>query len=97
MDEKVRKEAMDRLIYRELAIQEAARQGMTAAPEKIGEAIIRNWILRSSRSMTKENLRNLWTSNIIIFCDSVLPCLDYFFPSSCGFTASMLLTGAFLS
>jgi hypothetical protein len=36
-DKKIQKEALDRLIYRELAIQEAARQGMSVPPQAVGE------------------------------------------------------------
>jgi len=35
VDEKVKKEALDRLIYRELAVQEALREGMKVGPETI--------------------------------------------------------------
>jgi hypothetical protein len=41
VDEKVKKEALDRLVYRELAVQEAVRQGMKVAPEKIGDSLKR--------------------------------------------------------
>ncbi len=39
VDEKVRKEALDRLIYRELAVQEAIRQGIQAPPQNIDQEI----------------------------------------------------------
>lgn len=39
VDEKVRNEALDRLLYRELAVQAAVRQGMKVAPEKIGDEL----------------------------------------------------------
>ena len=35
MDQKIKKEALDILIFRELAIQEADRQGMKVAPEYV--------------------------------------------------------------
>lgn len=38
-DERVRKEALDRLLYRELAVQEAVKQGMRVPPEKIDQEI----------------------------------------------------------
>jgi len=34
-DEKIKKDALDRLIYRELAVQEAVRQGMKVRPEPV--------------------------------------------------------------
>lgn len=37
VDEKVRKEALDRLIYRELAVQEAVRQGMKVPTQAIAD------------------------------------------------------------
>jgi SurA-like N-terminal domain len=37
LDKKVRKEALDRLIYRELAVQEAVRQGMNVPPQVVSE------------------------------------------------------------
>jgi hypothetical protein len=39
IDEQVRKEALDRLIYRELAVQEAVKQGMRVPQEKIDQQI----------------------------------------------------------
>ena len=39
VDKKVRKDALDRLIYRELAVQEAKRQGMTVPPQGIDQEI----------------------------------------------------------
>ncbi len=39
VDAKVRKAAMDRLIYRELAVQEAVRQGMKVGPEEVALAL----------------------------------------------------------
>lgn len=38
-DEKVKKEALDRLIYRELAVQEALRQGMKVSPEVVTDEL----------------------------------------------------------
>jgi len=38
-DEKVRKEALDRLIYRELAVQAAQRQGLKVPPERIADSL----------------------------------------------------------
>jgi len=38
-DEKIRKEALDRLIYRELAVQEAKRQGMKAPKGAVAEEL----------------------------------------------------------
>jgi hypothetical protein len=37
LDKKIEKEALDRLIYRELAVQDAARQGITVPPQAVGE------------------------------------------------------------
>ena len=37
--EQINKDALDRLIYRELAVQEAQRQGMKATPEMIAKAL----------------------------------------------------------
>jgi len=39
VDEKVRKEALDRLIYRELAVQEAKRQGMQPPPGAVEDEL----------------------------------------------------------
>ena len=39
VDEKVRKEALDRLIYRELAVQEARRQGMQPPPGAVEDEL----------------------------------------------------------
>lgn len=39
IDQKVRQEALDRLIYRELAVQEAKRQGLTVLPNEIEEEL----------------------------------------------------------
>ena len=39
VDEKVRKEALDRLIYRELAVQEAMKQGLQVPPQNIDQEI----------------------------------------------------------
>jgi parvulin-like peptidyl-prolyl isomerase len=39
IDEKVKKEALDILIFRELAVQEAARQGMKVRPEAVDETM----------------------------------------------------------
>jgi len=39
IDAQVRKEALDRLIYRELAVQEAVRQGLMVSQEKIDQEI----------------------------------------------------------
>ncbi len=37
--EKIRKEALDNLIFAELAVQEAAKQGMTVSPERIEQVV----------------------------------------------------------
>lgn len=39
IDEKVKKEALDRLIFEELAVREAKKQGMKVAPEKIDDVV----------------------------------------------------------
>jgi hypothetical protein len=39
VDEKVKKDAMDRLIYRELAVQEAKRQGMGVPPAAVADEL----------------------------------------------------------
>ncbi len=39
IDAKVRKAALDRLVFRELAVQEATRQGMKVAPENVSSAL----------------------------------------------------------
>lgn len=39
LDDKVRQEALDGLIYRELAVQEAVRQGMKVPPEQIQDSL----------------------------------------------------------
>jgi len=36
---KIRKEALDNLIFNELAVQEAVRQGITVSPEKVNEVV----------------------------------------------------------
>jgi hypothetical protein len=39
LDKKIRQEALDRLIYRELAVQEAKRAGLKAPPEAVSEEL----------------------------------------------------------
>jgi hypothetical protein len=39
VDDRVKKEALDRLIYRELAVQEAGRQGLQAPPSAVEEEL----------------------------------------------------------
>jgi hypothetical protein len=56
VDEKVKKEALDRLIYRELAVQEAVRQGMRVPPEKIGDALRKIKAGLKSEDAFRENL-----------------------------------------
>jgi hypothetical protein len=56
VDEKVRKDALDRLIYRELAVQEAARQGMKVPLEKIGDEVKKVKTGMKSEQAYRENL-----------------------------------------
>jgi hypothetical protein len=75
-DEKVRKEALDRLIYRELAVQEAKKQGMKAPPDAVAgelkrikaemkteEAFRRNL---SKSGITEEDLKRQIERNLIV-------------------------------
>lgn len=55
-DQKVRKEALDRLIYRELAVQEAVRQGMRVPPEKIEDTLKKIKAGLKSEDAFRENL-----------------------------------------
>lgn len=55
-DQKVRKEALDRLIYRELAVQEAVRQGMKVPPEKIEDTLKKIKAGMKSEDAFRENL-----------------------------------------
>jgi hypothetical protein len=76
VDEQVRKEALDRLIYRELAVQEAVRQGITAPPEALAERLkkikadlkteeaYRDKLKQSS--ITEEELRKQIERNLLV-------------------------------
>ncbi len=67
VDEKIKREALDHLIFKELGIQEALRQGMAVKPERIGEVIkqmkagfgsvqaFQNYL--GGRGLTEEQLR----------------------------------------
>lgn len=76
LDQKVRQEALDRLIYRELALQEAERQGLKVLPNEVEEEL-RN--IRSSvtsdeayrenlmaRGLTEEGLKKNIEKSILI-------------------------------
>jgi hypothetical protein len=75
-DEKVRKEALDRLIYRELAVQEAKRQGMKASKGAISDELkkikadmktedaFRQNLLKSG--ITEEELKRQIERNILV-------------------------------
>jgi len=75
-DEKVRKEALDRLIYRELAVQEAVRQGMKVPPEMIAGELkkIKDGLKTenaykeklSSTGMTEEDLKKQLERNLLV-------------------------------
>ncbi len=54
--EKLNKEALDRLIYRELAVQEATRQGMKVPPEVVADELKRAKAELKSEDAYKENL-----------------------------------------
>ena len=56
VDEKVRKDALDRLIYRELVVQEAARQGIKATPEEVGDGLKKLKAGLKSADAYRENL-----------------------------------------
>ncbi len=55
-DQKVRKEAMDRLIYRELAVQEAVRQGMKVTSQEVADGLKRIKANLKSEEAYKANL-----------------------------------------
>lgn len=57
VDEKVKKDALDRLIYRELAVQEAVRQGLKVGPEYIRDALAKGRAGLKSEDAYRENLR----------------------------------------
>lgn len=75
-DAKVRKVALDRLIFRELAVQEAIRQGMKVPPEAVGSALKKiKSDLKSEEAyreklkqsgMTEEELKKLLEKNLLI-------------------------------
>jgi hypothetical protein len=54
--EKMNKEALDRLIYRELAIQEATRQGMKVPPEAVADELKKTKEELKSEDAYRENL-----------------------------------------
>jgi foldase protein PrsA len=56
IDEKVRKEALEEVIFRELAIQEAVRQGMKVRPETIDHTVERLKRAVGSEDVFKTNL-----------------------------------------
>jgi hypothetical protein len=55
-DEKIRKEALDRLIWRELAVQEAKKQGMKAPADAVTEELKRIKADMKSEDAFRENL-----------------------------------------
>ena len=55
-DETVRKEALDRLIYRELAVQEAKKEGMKASPEAVAEEVKRIKAEMKTEDAFRQNL-----------------------------------------
>jgi hypothetical protein len=55
-DEKIRKEALDRLIYRELAVQAAKKQGMKAPAEAIAEELKKIRAERKTEDAFRQNL-----------------------------------------
>lgn len=57
IDERVRKEALDRLIYRELAVQEALRQRMKVRPESMEDALKKVKANLKSEDAYREKLR----------------------------------------
>ncbi len=59
IDKQVRKEALDRLIYRELAVQEAVKQGMTVPPEKIDPQISKMRTDLKSDDAYKQRLKSM--------------------------------------
>ncbi len=56
VDEKVRKDALDRLIYRELAVQEATRQGIKVPTEAIADRLKKLKTGLKSEDAYRENL-----------------------------------------
>ena len=58
VDEKVRKEALDRLIYRELAIQEARRQGMQPPPGAVENELKRMKAALKTEDAYRQNIAN---------------------------------------
>lgn len=76
VDEKVKKAAMDRLVFRELAVQEAIRQGMKVAPEnveaalkKIKDALKTEQAYREKlrqKGLTEEELKKQLERNILV-------------------------------
>lgn len=70
VDEKVKKDALDRLIYRELAVQEAVRKGMKVPPENISDefkkinANLRENLIKSG--LTEEEIKKQIERNLLI-------------------------------
>lgn len=58
VDEKVRKEALDRLIYRELAVQEARKQGMQPLPGAVEAELKRMKADLKTEDAYRQNLAN---------------------------------------
>ena len=56
IDAQVQKEALDRLIYRELALQAAVKQGLSVPPEKIDQEIKKTKADLKSEEVYKQNL-----------------------------------------
>jgi len=56
IDEKIRKEALDRLVYRELAVQQARREGMKADPGAVAEEMKRIRAEMKTEDAFRQNL-----------------------------------------
>lgn len=57
MDQKIKKDALDVLVFRELAVQEAVRQGMKVRPEIIDQAIANLIAKMGSEEEFRKNLK----------------------------------------
>lgn len=58
LDEKVKKEALDRLIYRELAVQDAIRQGLKVLPANLDEEMKRFKAAMKTEDAYRQYLEN---------------------------------------
>ena len=57
LDQQLKKQALDILIFRELAIQEAVRQGISAPPQEVSERVLQRKAEMGSEEAFTKNLR----------------------------------------